>query len=192
MGKSLIELLEAYPPYQIYCDMDGVLTDFEKRFVEMLRKEGPKYYSKEVISQVTRPKHFEALEGEKEFWNFIDNHIGLEFWSGMDWMPNGKQLWSFIQPYNPIILTSPSRQNTSRLGKRMWIKDHLIPAPPVEFRFGEAKSDFANEKTILIDDKPSNLLAFAAKGGIALEVKDGEIQSVINKLKELGYGRELT
>ena len=195
MGK-LIDLLlteeDFNPTYQIYCDMDGVLTDFEKRFVEMLRKEGPKYYSKEVINQVTRPKHFEALEGEKEFWNFIDNHIGLEFWSGMDWMPNGKQLWSFIQPYNPIILTSPSRQNTSRLGKRMWVKEHLIPAPPVEFRFGEAKSDFANEKAILIDDKPSNLSAFAAKGGIALEVKDGGIQSVINKLKELGYGRELT
>lgn len=192
MGKSLIELLEAYPTYQIYCDMDGVLTDFENRFVEMLKKEGLKYYSKEVVNQVTRPKHFEALEGEKEFWNFIDNHVGLEFWSGMDWMPNGKQLWSFIQPYNPIILTSPSRQNTSRLGKRMWVKEHLIPAPPVEFRFGEAKSDFANEKAILIDDKPSNLEAFAAKGGIALEVKDGEIQSVTNKLKELGYGRELT
>lgn len=187
MGKSLIELLEAYPTYQIYCDMDGVLTDFENRFVEMLRQEGPKYYSKEVINQVTRPKHFEALEGVEEFWNFIDNHIGLEFWSGMNWMPNGRQLWSFIQPYNPVILTSPSRQNTSRLGKRMWVKEHLTPAPPVEFRFGDAKSDFANEKAILIDDKPSNLQAFTAKGGIALEVKDGEIQSVINALKELGY-----
>lgn len=192
MGKSLIELLEAYPTYQIYCDMDGVLTDFENRFVDLLRQEGRKYYSKEVINQVTRPKHFKALEGETEFWNFIDNHIGLEFWSGMNWMPNGRQLWSFIQPYNPIILTSPSRQNTSRLGKRMWVREHLTPAPPVEFRFGDAKSDFANEKAILIDDKPSNLQAFAAKGGIALEVKDGEIQSVINALKELGYGRELT
>jgi hypothetical protein len=192
MGTSLIELLEAYPTYQIYCDMDGVLTDFENRFVEMLRQEGPKYYSKEVINQVTRPKHFEALEGAEEFWNFIDNHIGLEFWSGMNWMPNGRQLWSFIQPYSPIILTSPSRQNTSRLGKRIWVKDHLTPAPPVEFRFGDAKSDFANQKAILIDDKPSNLQAFTAKGGIALEVKDGEIQSVINTLKELGYGRELT
>lgn len=192
MGKSLIELLEAYPPYQIYCDMDGVLTDFENRFVEMLRQEGPKYYSKEVINQVTRPKHFEKLQGETEFWNFIDNHLGLEFWSGMNWMPNGRELWSFIQPYNPIVLTSPSRQNTSRLGKRLWVKEHLVPAPPVEFRFGASKSDFANEKAILIDDRPSNLSAFAAKGGIALEVKDGEIQSVINKLKELGYGRELT
>lgn len=195
MGKLVDLLLEEsdfIPKYQLYCDMDGVLTNFEKRFVDMLRQEGPKYYSKEVINQVTRPKHFEKLEGQEEFWNFIDNYIGLEFWSGMEWMPNGKELWNFIQPYNPIILTSPSRQNTSRLGKRMWVKEHLVPAPPVEFRFGEAKSDFANENSILIDDKPSNLEAFAAKGGIALEVKDGEIQSVINKLKELGYGRELT
>lgn len=195
MGKLVDLLLEEsdfIPKYQIYCDMDGVLTDFERRFVEMLRQEGPKYYSKEVINQVTRPKHFEALEGQEEFWNFIDNHIGLEFWSGMEWMPNGRELWNFIQPYSPILLTSPSRQNTSRLGKRLWVKEHLVPAPPVEFRFGDAKSDFANENAILIDDKPSNLAAFAGKGGIALEVKDGEIQSVINKLKELGYGRELT
>lgn len=196
MIKSLKELLlteeDYYPKYQIYCDMDGVLTDYEKRFIELLRKEGHKYYSKEVINQVTRPKHFEKLEGEGELENFTDNYIGLDFWTGMEWMPNGRQLWSFIQPYNPVILTSPSKHNTSRLGKRLWVKEHLVPAPPVEFRFGEAKSDFANENAILIDDKPSNLEAFASKGGIALEVKDGEIQSVINKLKELGYGRELT
>lgn len=196
MIKSLKELLlteeDYYPKYQIYCDMDGVLTDYEKRFIELLRKEGHKYYSKEVIKQVTRPKHFEKLEGEGELENFTDNYIGLDFWTGMEWMPNGRQLWSFIQPYSPVILTSPSKHNTSRLGKRLWVKEHLVPAPPVEFRFGEAKSDFANENAILIDDKPSNLEAFASKGGIALEVKDGEIQSVINKLKELGYGRELT
>ena len=188
---NLVDLLlteeDFNPPYQIYCDMDGVLTDFENRFVEMLKQEGPKYYSRETINQVTRPKHFEKLEGETEFWNFIDNHLGLEFWSGMNWMPQGKQLWSYIQPYQPIILTSPSRQNTSRLGKRMWVKEHLIPAPPVEFRFGASKSDFANENSILIDDKPSNLRAFSSAGGIALEVKDGEIQPVINALKELGF-----
>jgi 5'(3')-deoxyribonucleotidase len=189
METSIVKLLHTEPTYQIYCDMDGVLTNFEKRFVDMLRSEGPKYYSKELIRQVTRPKHFEALEGEEEFWNFIDNHVGLEFWSEMEWMPHGKELWNFIAPYNPIILTSPSRQNTSRLGKRIWVRNHLNPPPPVEFRFGEAKSDFANEKTILIDDKPSNLKAFEGKGGISLEVKDGEIQTVLKALRELGYGR---
>ena len=192
LADLLLEESDFVPKYQIYCDMNGVLTNFEKRFVDELRREGPKYYSKTVIAQVTRPKHFEKLEGQEEFWRFIDQYIGLEFWSEMEWMPNGRQLWSFIQPYNPIILTSPSEDNTSRLGKRLWVKEHLSPPPPMEFRFGEAKSDFANKNAILIDDKPSNLSAFAGKGGIALEVKDGEIQSVINKLKELGYGRELT
>ena len=196
MTKSLKELLlteEDYTPkYTIYCDMDGVLTNFEKRFVDMLRKEGPKYYSKETISQVTRPKHFEAIEGATEFWKFIDQYVGISFWSEMEWMPNGQELWTFIQPYQPTILTSPSRDNTSRLGKRLWIKNHITPAPPVEFRFGSAKADFANENAILIDDRPSNLAAFAAKGGIAIECKDGDVQSVINQLKELGYGRELT
>lgn len=195
MGKLtdlLLEESDFKPKYQIYCDMDGVLTNFEKRFVDMLQQEGPKYYSKATIAQVTRPKHFEALEGQTEFWKFIDQYVGLEFWSGMEWMPNGRALWSFIEPYGPKLLTSPSRDNTSRLGKRLWVKENLVPAPEVIFRFGDAKSDFANENTILIDDKPSNLAAFSAKGGIALEVKDGEIQSVINKLKELGYGRELT
>jgi hypothetical protein len=105
-------------------------------------------------------------------------------------MPNGRVLWDFIQPYGPKLLTSPSRDNTSRLGKRLWVKENLSPAPEVLFRFGDAKSDFANENAILIDDKPSNLSAFTAKGGIALEVKDGEIQSVINALRELGYGNK--
>lgn len=194
---NLVELLleesDFTPKYQIYCDMDGVLTDFEKRFSTLLRKEGPKYYSKAVIAQVTRPKHFQRLEGDEEFWKFIDQHIGLEFWSEMPWMPNGKQLWDFIQPYKPKLLTSPSEDNTSRLGKRLWVRNNITPAPEVIFRFGDAKADFANENSILIDDKPSNLAAFSAAGGIAIECKKGEIISVINKLKQLGYGeRELT
>ena len=193
LADLLLEESDFVPKYQIYCDMDGVLTDFEKRFVTLLQQEGPKYYSKATIAQVTRPKHFDKLEGTEEFWKFIDQHIGLEFWSEMEWMPNGRELWSFIQPYGPKLLTSPSRDNTSRLGKRLWVKENLVPAPEVLFRFGDAKSDFANENSILIDDKPSNLVAFASKGGIAIECKDGDVSSVINKLKELGYGeRELT
>jgi len=193
LADLLLEKSDYTPKYQIYCDMDGVLTDFEKRFITLLRKEGPKYYSKAVIAQVTRPKHFDKLEGSAEFWKFIDQYIGLEFWSEMPWMPNGVQLWNFIQPYGPKLLTSPSRDNTSRLGKRLWVKENLSPAPEVLFRFGDAKADFANENSILIDDKPSNLRAFASKGGIAVECKDGDVSSVINELKQLGYGEgELT
>ena len=38
--RSLVDLLlteqDLTPNYQIYCDMDGVLTDFEGRFMEMI------------------------------------------------------------------------------------------------------------------------------------------------------------
>jgi FMN phosphatase YigB (HAD superfamily) len=193
LADLLLEESDFMPKYQIYCDMDGVLTDFEKRFVTLLQQEGPKYYSKATIAQVTRPKHFDKLEGTEEFWKFIDQHIGLEFWSEMPWMPQGQVLWDFIQPYGPKLLTSPSEDDTSRLGKRLWVRNHLSPAPEVIFRFGDAKSDFANENSILIDDKPSNLVAFASKGGIAIECKDGDVSSVINELRKFGYGkRELT
>ena len=38
-----------------------------------------------------------------------------------------------------------------------------------------------------IDDKKSNINEWAAKGGIAIRCKDGNVDHVIEKLKELGY-----
>ena len=161
--------------YKIYCDMDGVLTDFDKRFEQY---------------GGMPPQQFEKEKGKEQFWNLIDKQIGVKFWAGMPWMPNGQALWNFISPYNPNILSSPSEDNSSRLGKRMWIRENLNPAPrKIIFKKAEDKQQHAAPNHILIDDKPSNIAQWAAAGGIALEVKDGEIQSVIQKLKELGYGK---
>ena len=104
MTKKLVDLLEAYPlkenkptpPFKIYCDMDGVLTDFESRF---------EHYSG------MHPQDYEKKHGTPAFWELIDNKIGVKFWIGMDWMPQGKMLWDFISPYKPDLLTSPSRHN---------------------------------------------------------------------------------
>jgi len=57
MNTSIVDLLEAYPlpeqeetpNYQIYCDMDGVLTDFESRFLTKLNTEGLQYYPKKKL-----------------------------------------------------------------------------------------------------------------------------------------------
>jgi hypothetical protein len=180
MSNSIVDLLEAYPlpeqkevpPYKIYCDMDGVLTDFESRF---------EHYSG------MSPKEYENKYGTAGFWNLIDVEVGVKFWVGMDWMPQGRELWNFISPYQPDLLTSPSRDNNSRLGKNLWVKNNLTPKPKVIFAYSKDKQRYANENSILIDDKKSNINEWAASGGIAIRCKDGDVTTVINKLKELGY-----
>jgi hypothetical protein len=179
-NRSIVDLLEAYPipeekeipPYKIYCDMDGVLTDFQKRF--------------EHFSGTT-PKEYENKYGTAAFWNLIDVEIGLKFWSEMDWMPQGQQLWQFIEKYKPELLTSPSKDNSSRLGKKLWVKNNLTPLPNVIFSYSEDKQRYANPNAILIDDKKSNINEWAAKGGIAIRCKDGNVAHVIQKLIEIGY-----
>ena len=121
------------------------------------------------------------------FWDLIDNKIGVKFWVGMDWMPEGKKLWDFIKPYKPDLLTSPSRHDTSRLGKNLWVRNNLNPKPKVIFAYSADKQRYSKENAILIDDKKSNINEWAAKGGIAIRCKDGNVDHVIEKLQELGY-----
>lgn len=190
--KKLVELFdikeeEVKPDYKIYCDMDGVLTNFEERFLSKLKEEGNKYYSRKDLESINKPKDFESKFGLQEFWKFIDEYIGVSFWVGMGWMPNGQALWNFISPYSPTLLTSPSRNNVSRLGKNLWVRNNLTPKPRVIFAYSKDKQTYANEKSILIDDKPSNISEWMSKGGIALECKDGNIAPIIKELKNLGY-----
>ena len=84
-------------------------------------------------------------------------------------------------------LTSPSRNNTSRLGKNLWVKNQLNPKPKVIFAYSADKQRYSKENAILIDDKKSNINEWAAKGGIAIRCKNGDVDHVIEKLKELGY-----
>ena len=180
MKKSIVDLLEAYPlpeqkekpPYQIYCDMDGVLTDFEGRFDHFTGM---------------NPQEYEREHGTPAFWDLIDNKIGVRFWVGMGWMPQGKALWDFIKPYQPHLLTSPSRNDTSRLGKNLWSRNNLDPKPKVIFAYSADKQRYANDKSILIDDKKSNINEWKAAGGIAFRVKNGDIGPALSVLKELGY-----
>lgn len=171
IGKGLRLREEQEPPkYSIYCDMDGVLTDFDTQF---------EHYSG------MGTKEYENKYGTAAFWELIDIKIGLKFWSQMPWMPQGKKLWKFIAPFNPSILTSPSRENTSRLGKNTWVDKNLPTSPEVIFSWDKAR--YANEKAILIDDRPSNIQKWSAAGGIGLECINGNIAPILTELKKLGY-----
>jgi hypothetical protein len=176
---SINKLFEEAQPkinYTIYCDLDGVLCDFEARF-EHFAGLSPDEYRKEIEQK------YGKKQVDKMFWDLIDNQIGVRFWRGIPWMPGGKQLWDYIKPYNPTLLSSPSFDNSSRMGKSLWIKDH-IPGTPVIFRQAKQKSDFAGPNKILIDDREDTIMSWKAKNGIGILYKNTD--QVINDLKKLG------
>jgi hypothetical protein len=148
--KVINEINEQTP--QIYCDMDGVLVDFDKQF--------------EKASGGISPREYEDKNGKEAFWNVI-NEKGVGFWVGMPWMVSGKQLWDHIKPYNPKLLSAPSRSNESRLGKRLWVKNN-IPGTELILAYAENKKNYADGNNILIDDRPSNIDQWKAAGGIGI------------------------
>ncbi|MCP4968968.1 MAG: hypothetical protein GY932_00045 [Arcobacter sp.] len=154
--------------YTIYSDMDGVLVDFNERFKR--------------FSNGVPPTEYEQKFGKDKFWEIIDG-TGVRFWVGMDWMSDGKQLWNYIKEYNPTLLSSPSRSNYSRMGKRIWRKRNL-PSTKLILARAANKQNYADPNSILIDDRESNIDQWVKAGGIGILHTD--TSSTINKLKELG------
>jgi hypothetical protein len=154
--------------YVIYSDMDGVITDFDKRFMK---------YSKDIP-----PARYELENGTKAFWDLI-NKAGVEFWSEMDWMPYGKEYWKRIQQYNPILLSAPSQDKSSRIGKKEWVNKNL-PGSELILAAAEEKQKYATPNHILIDDRKSNIDQWESKGGIGIRYIS--LSQVIEDLEKLG------
>lgn len=176
---SINKLFEEEQPkinYEIYCDMDGVVADFEARF-EHFTGLSPDQYRAEMT------KKYGDKQSVSMFWKLIDNEIGVRFWRGMPWMPGGKELWNYIKPHNPTLLTAPSYHESSRIGKTLWVQDH-IPGTPIVFKQAKQKSDLANPNAILIDDREDTIMSWKAKNGIGILYKTTE--QAIHELKQLG------
>ena len=154
------------PKYKIYVDMDGVLVDFDGGY-------------EKLTGMTTR----EADEkGPEFFWKPISK-AGAKWWITLNWMSDGKQLWDYVKKYNPELLSAPSREEASKMGKRIWVKREL-PGAKLILRSADKKQEFASPTSILIDDREKNIEQWEAAGGIGILHTDAS--STIKKLKELG------
>ena len=150
--------------YKVYCDMDGVLVDFEKGYKEL---------TGEDASYNTNPE---------EFWAPITK-AGAAFWIKLPWMPDGKQLWDYIKPYNPSLLSAPSREESSKIGKFTWVKRNM-PGTKLILRSAERKQEFATPNSILIDDRADNIQRWKDAGGIGIHHTSAS--DTIQQLKKIG------
>ena len=152
--------------YKIYSDMDGVLVDFEKGYEKLTGIDLKGEY---------RP------DGE-DFWKPIEQ-AGVGYWAGLEWMSDGKQLWSYLKPFNPVLLSAPSRSQSSRIGKHVWVK-HKIPGTKLILRYASQKQQLATPESVLIDDRQANIDQWEAAGGIG--ILHTSTDNTIKQLKQLG------
>jgi hypothetical protein len=187
IGLPMFEEQEEKPKkYTIFCDMDGVLVDFDKGY-------------KELTGMST---HHADAQGKKDFWKIFreglknSGETEEHYWANLDWQPGGKELWDYISQYKPYVLTAPAvnfdfpeelrysrEHNESIKGKLDWVK-RLPNMRKVYFAAAKNKAKFAGPNKILIDDRQDTIDSWNANGGIGIHYKSAK--QVINDLKELG------
>ena len=179
-------------PYQIYCDMDGVLVDFESGAVKAVNRElqsgNPKFpeYAERAVQALGRDyitlddiqKYSSTQVEAAHEYMYILLEDDENFWANIDWMPDGRQLWDYIRQFESYILTAPMDKNGksgSLVGKMHWIKKNL-GFNDEELR---EKVNFSHEKwryaknhdgkpNILIDDFESKVKPFLEADGIGI------------------------
>jgi len=153
--------------YKIYCDMDGVLVDFNRQF--------------ENLSGGMYSRTYEETYGKNNFWKLIKSE-GIEFWSYMKWMVDGQDLWNFIESPTTELLSAPSIEESSRIGKARWVGKNL-PGVILNLEYAKDKKKFAGPNNILIDDHPKNISDWVEFGGIG--ILHTSTSNTINELKKL-------
>lgn len=91
--------------YTIFCDLDGVLCDFDTGVKRMCNGQSPK----------------ELHTGY--MWNRVAN--SEDFYCNLPWMSDGRALWDAIRPLQPNILTGVPNHGDSREQKATWCQREL-------------------------------------------------------------------
>ena len=145
---------------EIFLDLDGTVVDFDK---QIFKHTG---------------KHAKELDKDKKTFYKILAEAPIEFWSTMEWLPNGKTLYNHLtNNYENIkILSTPAEPwkktyNKSIIGKNIWIKRELGLADD-KIILSDRKEQFVNPKnpknSVLIDDRIKNIDKWNGVGGTGI------------------------
>jgi len=147
---------------KIFCDLDGVLTDFDKGVRKIFRKE-----PSELPGFVLWPTLIKTPD----------------FYTNLEWMADGKELWNLIKRTHPTILTGIPRGKWAEPQKREWCKRELGEDVPVITCQSHVKQSYCNPGDILIDDRETIGVKWQEAEGIF--ILHTSTQSTKEKLMEL-------
>lgn len=147
---------------KIYVDMDGVLANFEKKWVELYG-----------FDPENTHKHKKL--GKERFKEFVENH---EF-SVLEPMPDMQTLVDYLnQKLDDIpkeTLTSTANEkyfDKVSHQKRVWLHKHEIDWKENYVPGKSKKKEYAGEGLILIDDDIQNIDDWNKAGGIGIHHRD--------------------
>mgnify|MGYP001256862526 CR=1 FL=1 len=152
---------------RIFLDMDDVIVDFVRGVKELTGK-SPLEFGKNLGAM------WKAIAG-----------VG-DFYSKLQWMPDGKDLWEGLKPFEPILLTGIPHGHGWTEQKYRWIHKNLDPIPQCIIKHpgtDKLQSVFntykinaipEDETWILIDDTPRMANAWTAGRGKFILHKSAE------------------
>lgn len=153
---------------KIYFDMDGVLCDFDKRCDE--------------LSCWREDNH-------RPDWTKMSK-IGSEFWSLMEPIPEGMELYNSIKKFADehniqVGILSAIHLECGVAGKHSWIKHYLdLPSNLVNIvSNGKMKYILASPDILLIDDNENNVRDFISAHGNAI-LFDRNNHNIFNDIVE--------
>lgn len=139
--------------YKLFCDLDGVLVNFEKGVFSLTGK---------YTSQFNK---------NSDMWKEIAKKNN--FWTELEWAQDGKTLWDFIinnkDSWNYEILTGVPEGKMGKDAdkqKHIWCQKNLETEINVNVCLGSLKHKFSNPKNILIDDRLEYKEKWENNGGI--------------------------
>jgi len=164
-------------PYEIYCDMDGVLVDLFENGVYLEAKDPKLCKNLEKIIKMRwkwskdhkNPEIQEALVWIRQL---LGNN--RSFWANLRPLPGILPFWTYLNSLGTVKILSHPWDTASAEGKRDWIKKYLIPSPKDEDIFlpldgkKEIWATNNNKPCILIDDFPTYTEKWEENGGIAV------------------------
>ena len=139
----------------IYLDMDGVIADFNKRYIELY--------------------HMHPREAEKQtkFYHFFQEFINTQQFETLDMMTDtmlGIEFLRKAQVTTQILSSTVNEELYPKISKQkmIWLQKNAITFNPIFVPGKKNKYKYATPDSIIIDDTESVIDDWRKAGGIAI------------------------
>jgi hypothetical protein len=166
---------------ELHCDLDDVIVDCVRA---SLLANGRADLANDPTFPPTYNISTDVGMSYQDFWGKVDS-LGSDWWLQIPFTSFGRGLLDYLLSLEvPVSITSRVISANGCHGKWRWWEQHIPSRVPLHLTTD--KSKFAGVGNLLIDDSPTNIDKWTAKGGCGILVP-----APYNENKHL-IGRELS